>query len=83
MIRDQNRLVGQLEPQHPPIPVSNRDLTDLVHRERARAILFERDDQTRRCAQLTEENWTMSVHSIEAIDKGPNTYGEECHRRLR
>jgi hypothetical protein len=46
VIRNQNRFGGQLEPHHPPISPSYDDLTNLFRRERARAILFEGDDET-------------------------------------
>jgi hypothetical protein len=46
VIRDQNRSEGQLERQHPSIPPSHDDLRDLFHRERARAISFEGDNET-------------------------------------
>jgi hypothetical protein len=57
VIRDQNRLVGQIEAQHPPIPAPYRDATDLIHRKRTGTVLFEGDNETRRCEPLAQKNW--------------------------
>lgn len=69
VIRNQNRLEGQLEARHPSISPSYRDLTDLFHRERTRAISFEGDNETRRCEPLAHKNWDMSIHSMEPVNK--------------
>jgi hypothetical protein len=58
VISNQNRFAGQLEPRHPTIPPSYHDPIDLFHRERARAISFEGNDETRRCEPLTRKYCT-------------------------
>ena len=56
VIRDQHRLGRQIEPLHPPIPIPYRDRIDFIPRKRPKAVLFESNDETRRCEPLAHEN---------------------------
>jgi len=56
VIRDQDRLVGQIESQNSPVSTSYGDVTDLIRRKGAMAVVLEGNDKTRRCEPLRYEN---------------------------